>query len=72
MDGQYIDHADPVIGISAKLLDAIRRGESSWASAEKPDGYPEIVTLRATNRTVVYAVSEYHLAVDAYECHWPD
>jgi len=78
VDGELrIDHADPRILISGKLLARIFiepvRGVSL---APPPDDTPglkgALLHIHGVNRTVIYRIAEYVPRVDAYIAEWPD
>jgi len=67
-----IVHADPYVHISAELLELIRAGNAApWAQLNG-----DILTINATNRTVIYRIGGLILngpvAGLAYEAEWPD
>lgn len=69
----YIDRADPIVRISADLLQQISintcRGEDDLASL-----HDDVLTLRGTNRTVIYRVdfADWDATTDSYRAEWPD
>lgn len=65
-----IEHADPVTYIAFEILEVIRRSQGL-------DGYPasidgDLLTLTASNRTVIYRLGEYDSQRHAYLMTWPD
>lgn len=64
----HIDHADPVVWLAKELLDEIA-GPNHHPDVELGDG---LLTIRASNRTVVYRIGEYDPLRQRYLCHWPD
>lgn len=57
-----IDHADPLVLMSTELLDEIR-GPNHHPDVEL-DG--DLLTIRASNRTVIYRIGEYDPQRRAY------
>lgn len=78
--GIRIDHADPRVLISAEVLDAIMDGSSSPATLYRPRTLAgsalyesgTLLKIPGVNRTVVYRVTEYVPAINAYIAEWPD
>lgn len=69
--GAEVLHADPVIHISAEMLDEIERGYGADCMTLTRD---DVLTIRATNRTVVYRIDRdaYDFERDSYRAEWPD
>ena len=65
---QHIDRADPIIWAAAELIDLLRTRDNH------PDGEinGDLLTVRGSNRTVIYRIGEYDPQRQAYLCHWPD
>lgn len=72
-DGIEIVQADPVVRISADLLQRIsietERGEALYAWL-----VGDVLTIQGVNRTVVYRVdySDWRASDDTYRMEWPD
>lgn len=72
-DELFVDRADPCVWICGEILDEIAtltaQGVSRWATV---DG--DVLTIRATNRTVVYRVDfdSYDPDNNWYLAQWPD
>lgn len=63
-----IDHADPVAWISAEILDEIRSG--NYHPDVTVDG--DLLTIRGSNRTVIYRIGEKDFGRLRYLMAWPD
>jgi hypothetical protein len=66
----HIDQADPVIWVDGHIMDEIRRDQHN-------DGYPitiedDLITVTASNRTVIYCIKDYDALTHRYLCAWPD
>jgi hypothetical protein len=60
--------ADPSTLISSALLNEIRRGEAN--PSVTVDG--SVLTIRGSNRTVIYRIVEHLPHLNAYLLEWPD
>jgi hypothetical protein len=60
--------ADPRISITAESIDRFRGGYGHPAITLVGD----VLTIRGTNRTVVYRLAEYMLKQNYYRAEWPD
>jgi len=61
-------HADPRTLIAKVLLDEIRAGGAHPAVSLVGD----VLTIRASNRTVIYRLGEYLPESGCYRAEWPD
>lgn len=61
--------ADPVIQISATLLEMIREGRP-WVRDAVLDG--DLLRIEAVNRTLIYRIGEQVPDRYAYYAEWPD
>lgn len=64
----HIDRADPVIWVATELLHGLRRGHRH----PDVDVTGDLITIRGSNRTVIYRVGKHDLRRLTYLCHWPD
>lgn len=72
-----IDRADPGVWASVELLVKIAEGcghpDTSISLGDRRDALRDgLLTIRASNRTVVYRIGEYDPQHLRYLCHWPD
>ena len=60
--------AGPRVTMTAELVDSFRRGYGH--PSVSLDG--DVLTIRGTNRTVVYVIGEHLPETDTYRAEWPD
>lgn len=64
----YIVQADPRIKITGYVVDLLRQGDIRPEATLVDD----VLTIRGTNRTVIYRLGEYDPLTRTYSAEWPD
>lgn len=63
-----VDRADPIIWVSAEIVERVRVNDHH--PDVTVDG--DLLTIRASNRTVIYRIGEYYPQRHCYLLTWPD
>jgi hypothetical protein len=66
-DELLVKHADPRILITEELLDEIANSDGRLASLKD-----DVLTIKGSNRRVIYRIGEYVPDRRAYVAEWPD